>query len=114
MKYLVLLAMFAAPFISKAAAEIGYGTIHAIKHYNLSNIKSLKIYFKNDVSNYNGSCRSQNFIHGYLPITTQNEKEVDRVLSIAMAAQLSGTKVRLYSETSTCKISLISISDTNF
>lgn len=53
-------------------------------------------------------------IHGYLPITSQNENEVDRVLSIAMAAQLSGKKIRLYSEASTCQISLISISDTNF
>jgi hypothetical protein len=114
MKYLVLLALFFTPFIAKSAAEIGYGTIHAIKHYNLSSTKAIKIYFKNDVSNYNGACRSQNFIHGYLPITSQNEKEVDRVLSIAMAAQLSGKKIRLYSEASTCQISLISISDTNF
>lgn len=94
------------------AADIGFGHIYAIKNYNFSTYKAIKIYLEADSTHIEKFClNDRGLIEAEILFTPDNERFVERTLSIALSAYHANKKVRLYSESSSCKIDFIAIED---
>ncbi|GLX84519.1 hypothetical protein tloyanaT_07710 [Thalassotalea loyana] len=95
---------------SYAATDIGLGTLIAVKVYDLGTDKSIRVYFGNDVTFENQSCLRV----AKVTYNAHDKEFVDRFLSVAMAAYMSGKKVRITSNTNDCEASLIALQETRF
>ena len=93
------------------AEDIAYGTIKGIKVYDFPNSKVTKIYFNSDATSQVEDCE------GIAVITHSLHDEATRqsMTSVALAAYMSGKKVRAYSYTAgSCEASLVSVQDSYF
>ena len=94
------------------AADIGHGTIKAIKVYDFSNSKMTKIYLNDDATR-----KTEASCNGIANIThsAHDEATAQKMLSIALSAYMAEKKVRIYSEVAgSCEVSLISVQDIYF
>ena len=112
MKFQILLLAITTAFscVVSAATDIGHGTLKGIKVYDLGADKSIRIYFNNDVNNENTNCSKV----AKVTYNLHDKEFVDRFLSIAMAAYISGKKVRVVSNTNDCEASFIGIQELRF
>ncbi|MFT4747187.1 MAG: hypothetical protein ACI8XG_001265 [Congregibacter sp.] len=104
---IVLVTSLFASNLALAATDIGLGTIKAVKVYDLGLDKSIKVIFNDDVTYENTACnKTASFTY-----SQHNKEFVDRALSLALSAYMSGKKVRITSEGTTCEGSLISLQE---
>ncbi|WP_064791905.1 hypothetical protein [Shewanella woodyi] len=111
-KQFIVLALSYFSLLSVQAANIGYGTLTGVKLYDFSNSKVIKVHFAADATH-----KDESPCNGVGTITYgQHEADViNQMLSVAMAAYLSGEKLRAYSQhNGSCEIDLITIQKTYF
>lgn len=90
--FIFLMLSFASTF-SLAATDIGLGTLKGVKVYNFGTNKAVRVYFNDDVIHENTACQKT----ATVAITAANQEFVDRFLSVATAAYVSGKAVRITS-----------------
>jgi len=95
---------------ANAATDIAFGTLKAVKVYDFSNDKSIKLYFDDNSTYVNGDCS----LVAKITYSKHEKESIDRMLSIALSAQMAGRKVRVTSETATCEVDFIALQDARF
>lgn len=115
MKFGKLAAITALLFsgIANSEGDIAFGKILAIKHYDLNSTKLIKLYLHTN-DNKNSTCLEQGMSTATITFTQHDEAAINRMLSMAMSAQMAGKSIRLYSENNTCENDLIGIQDSYF
>ncbi len=92
------------------ARDIGFGKLSGVKVYGFSNDKSVALYFEPTATHLNPDCdRKATFSY-----SEHSVEEINRFLSIAMAAYLSGKKVRVHSQSANCEGHFIALQDSYF
>lgn len=109
-KYLALVILALISDIALAATDIGLGTLKGVKVYDLGSDKSIRVYFNDDVILENVSCNKT----AILTNSAHDKEFTDRFLSVALAAYMSGKKVRIVSYTNDCEASFIGFQETYF
>jgi len=108
----ILLLFLSLIFVSSVnAADIGLGTIKAIKHYDFSNNKSIKIFLDSSSTSVNEACKEGALTAATITLSKHDEGTVNRMLSMALAAHMAGKKVRLNSSLDSCEANFIAIQD---
>ncbi|BDU40353.1 hypothetical protein [Vibrio nigripulchritudo] len=106
---IILLALsFLAPVVN--AKDIGFGTLKWVKVYDFKTDKSLRIYFSDSATHLNQDCKGV----ACFTFSRHSSEFIDKVLSVAMAAQISGKKVRIHSEEGSCEGAFIALQETRF
>ncbi|KPZ73124.1 hypothetical protein AN944_00272 [Shewanella sp. P1-14-1] len=112
MKYLLFALALFLPYWTVNAADIAFGKVIGVKHYDFNNVKVIKVYFSKESTHQTTEmCNGV----GTITQTKHSEQVVSQMQSIAMAGYLSGSKVRAYSESNdSCEIDLISLQERYF
>ena len=110
--YLLILLLAFSTF--SYAGNIGLGQVVAVKQYDFSGNKTVKIYLDSSSSHVNSQC-----VENYRPVGTLTHAKHDadtisRMFSLATAAYMSGKKVRLYSSVNTCEVDLVALQEEQF
>ncbi|WP_104401525.1 hypothetical protein [Vibrio penaeicida] len=106
---MILLALiFLAPVVN--AKDIGFGTLKGVKVYDFKTDNSLRIYFNDSATHLNKDCNGI----ARFTFSRHSPEFIDKVLSVAMAAQISGKKVRIHSEDGSCEGAFIALQQTYF
>lgn len=102
------------PTAFAAGANIGHGTVKAIKVYSNASPKFTKIYLNLDASNVDlPECN-------YAATITHNKYENDKaalnqMMSIVLSAYMANKKIRLWtSDDTTCEANMVSIQESYF
>jgi len=93
-----------------AADDIAFGTLKAVKIYDFSTDKSIRFIFNDDSTHTNDDCS----LVAKITYSKHDKEFIDRMLSVALAAQMSGKKVRITSEDGTCEADFIALQETRF
>lgn len=105
------LILFSVSF-SSHGGDIAFGTLKGIKVYDYSSYKVTKLYFGSDATHLDeSSCQ------GVADIThsLHDDKTLNQMVSVALAAYMSGKKVRAYSQGSgSCEADLVTVQNTYF
>ncbi|TMP27716.1 hypothetical protein CWB99_13565 [Pseudoalteromonas rubra] len=109
-KYLLGSIIALASTTTLAVTDIGLGTLKGVKVYDFSNDKTIRLYFNNDVQYELAGCNKT----ATITYSKHSTDKVDHFLSLALAAYMSGKKVRLTSATNDCEVSLISLQENRF
>jgi hypothetical protein len=113
MKKILLLLTCVSPMVF--AGEIGFGKVDAIKVYDFSNSKIIKIYLSSDSVRTNIKCEENARTVGIISPKNHSESTINRMVSLATAAQMAGKKIRLYSEQSnSCEIDFVGLQEVYF
>ncbi len=113
MKKIILLLTFISPFV--LAGDIGFGKVDAIKLYDFSNSKIIKIYLSSDSVRTNTKCEENARTAGVISPQSHSESTINRMISLATAAQMAGKKIRLYSlQSDSCEIDFVGLQDVYF
>ncbi|WP_299494163.1 hypothetical protein [uncultured Shewanella sp.] len=100
--------LFTLPVV---AGDIAFGTLKGIKVYDQSTKKVTELHFSDDaglqkVEGCNGVARITHSLH--------SEVSVNQMTSLAIAAYMSGKKVRANSAGDTCEMDFLAIQETSF
>lgn len=93
------------------AAEIAFGTLKGIKVYDYTSTKKTDLYFSDNATSQNvEGC------NGVATIThsLHSEASLNQMVSLAVAAYMSGKKVRANSSGNTCELDFLAIQETLF
>jgi phage FluMu gp28-like protein len=97
-------------FNAANASDIGLGTVKGIKIYDMSADKLTKIHLSDDATH-----KALSGCNGVGVISHTRDPEIRKeILSVAMAAYMSGKKVRIYSSSGTCEVDFIALQETYF
>lgn len=99
-----------ASFASTAVTDIGLGTLKGVKVYDFASSKEIRLYFGNDVQYEMAGCNKT----ATITYSKHSADKMDHFLSLALAAYMSGKKVRLTSASDTCEVSLMSLQESRF
>ncbi len=91
------------------AGDIGFGTVEGVKVYDFSSDDSIRVYLNSASTHVNADCVAGAMVVGKISKASHEEAVVDRMLSMLLAANMSGKKVRLHSETASCEIDFVAI-----
>ena len=105
---IVLLTMLSCANVN--ASDIGLGTVKGIKVYDFGPDKSTKIFLSDDATH-----KVLENCNGTGSISHTRDPDIrKKMVSIAMAAYMSGKKIRIYSSNATCEIDFIALQETRF
>lgn len=107
----LLLSLFLSSPLATAGNTIALGTLKGIKVYDYSSSKVTKFYFSDestsrDVSGCNGVA---NMTH-----SQRSETAINQIMSMALAAYMSGKKIRAYSSSDTCELDFMALQESIF
>lgn len=113
MKYVVGTLLF---FIATLchAESIGFGVVVAVKQYDLGADKNVKIYLNSNATHVNSNCLENGKVYGIITPSQHDEAATSRMFSLAIAAYMSGKKIRIHSETNSCQIDFVAIQEAVF
>lgn len=100
--------------VGSYAGDIGFGTVEGVKIYDFSSDDSIRVYLSSTSTHVNENCIAGAMIVGKISKASHEESVVDRMLSMLLAANMSGKKVRLHSETSSCEIDYVAIQESYY
>ena len=117
-----LIAIFIGVLFSLGvnANSVGFGKVVGIKIYDFKNENPIRIYLNVDstASSWNNSnCLIDGRIVANISLPNHDEVAISRILSVALAAQMAGKKVRIHSESTSetdCEVDFIAIQETAF
>ncbi|QDO85866.1 hypothetical protein FM037_24665 [Shewanella psychropiezotolerans] len=92
------------------AGDIAFGTLKGVKVYGFANDQSIRLVFNSDATHLKSDC---NFVAKFT-FSQHDEAFIDRVLSVALAAYMSGQKVRVHAVSDTCEGEFIAMQDSYF
>jgi len=91
------------------AGDIGFGAVEGVKIYDFSNDESIRVFLSSTSTHVNADCIAGSMVVGKISKEKHEQSVVDRMMSMVLAANMSGKKVRLYSETASCEIDFVAI-----
>ncbi|WP_298773431.1 hypothetical protein [uncultured Shewanella sp.] len=107
-KPLFLSMLFVFPAV---AGDIAFGTLKGIKVYDQSAKKATELHFADDASSqFIEACNGV----GRITHSQHSEAALNQMTSLAIAAYMSGKKVRANSSGRTCELDFLAIQETSF
>lgn len=100
--------------LNSYAESIGFGKVTAIKQYDLSSNKNIKVFLHPDATLINKSCIERQRIYGVITPSKHDSKVIDRMLSLITTAYVTNKKIRLHSETDSCEIDFVALQEDVF
>ena len=111
MRLLVLLTCLIYSAKIFAGDTIALGTLKGIKVFDFPASKVTKLYFTDDATSRDvaGCDGIANITH-----SARSETAINQMMSIAIAAYISGKKIRAYSSGKTCEADFIALQESQF
>ncbi|AOT07665.1 hypothetical protein [Pseudoalteromonas luteoviolacea] len=97
------------------AGDIAFGKVVGTKVYSFNDNKSVKVYFELAAKSSTPGCKEQGKPFGIITYSKKTEASVSHMLSVILAAQISGKQIRIYSQTdNSCEIDLVALQESYY
>ncbi len=100
--------------LTSNAGSIGFGEVVAVKIYDLSSFKGVKIYLDSSATHTDEDCTENGRVYRRVSLGQQNEATTNRIVSLATAAYMAGKKLRLHSDANSCEIDFVALQESVF
>lgn len=110
MKRLIVLLISLLSF-SASASNLAFGTLKGIKVYGQNSNKVTKLYFSDDaILQHVEGCKGV----AHMTHSLHSPDLLNQMMSLAIAAYMSGKKVRAWSTADTCELDFLALQETSF
>ncbi|MBQ4835745.1 MULTISPECIES: hypothetical protein [Pseudoalteromonas] len=97
------------------AGDIAFGKVVGTKVYDFSDNKSVKVYFEKGSTLGTSACKESERPFGVITYSKKTEASVNHMLSVILAAQMSGKKMRIFSKAdNSCEVDFVALQETYF
>ncbi|KZN33633.1 hypothetical protein [Pseudoalteromonas luteoviolacea] len=97
------------------AGDIAFGKVVGTKVYDFSNNKAIKVYFEKGSQLWTPGCSENGRPFGTITYSQKSDQAVNHMFSTIIAAQMSGKKVRIFSQAeNSCEVDFVGLQESYY